>query len=554
MTDVVNPFEARSASLADRRDGERPSTNGEWKTQLASSAPDAVFASARGSFAVAVTNESGRTILATDRFATRALYYRIDGSRVLVSGRADELAVDKTDLEPQALFDYLYFHIIPSPRTIFRGVYQLPAGHFATFESGTLRVQPYWIPQFDEPQHFDLAWAKAEFKRLLLQAVRRRVETSGNTACYLSGGTDSSTIAGMIGLASGTPAAAYSIGFDAEGYDEMRYARIAAKHFGCTHREYYVTPDDVVQTIPEIARAYDQPFGNASAVPAYHCALRAHEDGHSRILAGDGGDELFGGNTRYATQEIFAWYDRVPMFVRSRLLEPFFGNGMIGKTPLLRKGTGYIRRAKTPMPHRLQAFNLLRRLGYPEVLTPELLAQITPTDPETQQEAVWSMARCGSELNRHLAFDWRYTLADNDLPKIRGTARLAGISAAYPRLDDELVEFSMKLPDSYKVNRLRLRWFFKEALRDFLPDEILRKKKQGFGLPFGVWAMRHDRLHRLAVDALRSIAGRGIVRTEFVDRLIAESLPSHPHYYGSMVWVLTMLEHWLQAHAPNYKL
>ena len=111
------------------------------------------------------------------------------------------------------------------------------------------------------------------------------------------------------------------------------FARIAAKHFGCEHHEYYVTPDDLVKSIGTVAASYDQPFGNSSALPAYYCAKMARDDGVTRILAGDGGDELFGGNTRYATQRIFNLYDSVPKVLRTGLMEPVFSLPAISRTP-----------------------------------------------------------------------------------------------------------------------------------------------------------------------------------------------------------------------------
>ena len=157
-------------------------------------------------------------------------------------------------------------------------------------------------------------------------------------------------------------------------------------------------------------------------------------------------------------------------------------------------------------------------------------------------------------LDRQLAFDWRYTLAENDLPKVCGTTRLAGIEVGFPMLDPGLLDFSMRLPTHYKLKGLKLRWFFKEALRGFLPDQIITKKKQGFGLPFGVWAVRHAALNGLARDSLGSLSTRGIVRPDFIKTLLDEKLAQHPGYYGEMVWILMMLEQWLQSHAPTYRL
>ena len=357
----------------------------------------------------------------------------------------------------------------------------------------------------------------------------------------------------MIGLAHGAPAATYSIGFEAEGYDEMAFARIAASRFNTEHHEYYVTPDDLVRSIPMVAASYDQPFGNSSALPAYYCAKMAKEDGVTRILAGDGGDELFGGNARYAKQRIFDWYQHIPGAIRKEIMEPLLGTKSAGALPLIRKASSYVEQASVPMPDRLQMYNLITRLGLEQTLTPGFLAQVNVSLPLEHQRQVWASARTTSNTNRELAFDWRYTLAEIDLPKVTGTTRLAGVQVGFPMLDSDLLDFSLRLPVDYKLKGLKLRWFFKEALRGFLPDEIITKKKQGFGLPFGVWLIRHDALRRLARNSVFGLVDRGIIRGEFAENLFSKHLQEHPGYYGEMIWISMMLEQWLQIQRAGYK-
>jgi asparagine synthase (glutamine-hydrolysing) len=229
------------------------------------------------------------------------------------------------------------------------------------------------------------------------------------------------------------------------------------------------------------------------------------------------------------------------------LLEPLLERTPAGRLPLLRKGASYVGQAKVPLPGRMQMYNMLLRLGPAQIFTPDFLAQVDQGDPLRQQQGVWQQVPEASALNRMLAYDWRYTLAEADLPKVCGSAALAGMQVGFPFMDQALVDFSLRLPSEYKLKGQKLRWFFKEALRGFLPDEILTKKKQGFGLPFGVWATRHEGLHKLAAESLHSLAGRGIVRSDFIATLLKEHLPAHPGYYGEMVWILMMLEQWLQA-------
>ena len=151
-------------------------------------------------------------------------------------------------------------------------------------------------------------------------------------------------------------------------------------------------------------------------------------------------------------------------------------------------------------------------------------------------------------LDRILQYEWKYTLADSDLPKVRGATALAGVRVGYPLLADEIVDFSLRLPARWKVRRFQLRWFFKDALRGFLPPAIIAKKKHGFGLPFGVWATRHARVRDLAADSLAGLERRGVLRPGFRDPLMSELMPAHPAYYGELIWILMMLEQWIAGH------
>lgn len=506
-----------------------------------------------GDFAVGIEFTDGSAFAAVDRFAIQSLCYAMRDNRLAFAKRADTLAGPDASIDPQAIFDYLYHHVIPSPRTIFAGIHRLPPGNCVVLREGLLTIHRYWIPHFDESQSAPFAELKKEFIGLLENAVRDKASPA--SGCFLSGGTDSSTVAGMVCKVAETPARTFSIGFDADGYDEMEYARIAARHFGTEHREYYLTPADLVAAIPKVAASYDQPFGNSSVLPAYFCAKIAREAGVDRMLGGDGGDELFGGNSRYAKQKLLGMYDMIPKSIRSLTLERVFApDTPVASAPGLKKIVSYIEQARVPMPDRMDSYNLLLRLGVQEMLTPEFLALVKPTEPLENQRLVYAECTSPGLMNRMLAYDWRYTLSETDLPKVVGATALAGVDVAFPLLDQRLLEFSMKLPADYKVSRLRLRWFFKEALRGFLPEEIITKRKQGFGLPFGVWLTKDQGLLAMATDSLRTFSERGIVRPEFIDSVLKRHLPAHPGYYGEVVWILMMMEQWFRASRPDFSL
>ncbi len=381
----------------------------------------------RGRFSVMLFRlAEGDIVAATDRFGTWPVCFAKRAAGLVLGERADDVAGGKSSLSVQALFTYLFFHVIPSPRTIFEDVSRLPPAHTLEWSAGKLDCRRYWQPVFRDKPRTSMAASKAEFLEIVEHAVAREA-ASGDVGAYLSGGTDSSTVAGMLGRVTGQPAETYSIGFDAAGYDEMEYARIAARHFGTRHHEYYVTPEDLIEGIPKVATHYDQPFGNSSAVPAWLCAARARADGVGKMLAGDGGDELFAGNTRYLKQRVFRWYRLFPGIVRRHLIEPIARQPAVERLPLGRKAASYVRQARVPMPDRLQTYNMLLRLGADTVLNPAFLAAVDRNDPFDMQRRHWDQIDAGSELNDMLAFDWKFTLADNDLPKVLGTADLAGI-------------------------------------------------------------------------------------------------------------------------------
>lgn len=504
----------------------------------------------QGAFALAVLDErAGEALLAIDRMGTHPLAWQLVGETLVFGSSADSLVrhpQTPAKVDPQGLYNYVYFHMVPAPGTVYQGQQRLLPGTYLRYRQGRVETQAYWRMQFQENGNRPFAELKDEFREVLRSSVRDACGTQP-VGAFLSGGTDSSTLAGILCEVGGKPARTYSIGFEAQGYDEMEYARIASRHFGTEHHEYYVTPADVADAIPHMAQVFDQPFGNASAVPAYYCARMARADGVARMFGGDGGDELFGGNERYSKQHVFALYERVPALLRKALLEPavfnFPGGGHV---KLLRKARSYIEQASVPMPARLETYNLLGRYGPSQVFTGDFLAGADVGQPLAGLNATYGLSDAPSLINRMLALDLKVTLADNDLPKVMKACELAGMEVAFPFLSEQMVAFSAGLTPQQKLNGTQLRYFFKEALRDFLPNEIITKQKHGFGLPFGVWLQQTPQLQALAADSLSDLKRRGIVRADFIGKLMDQHLAEHAGYHGTMVWVLMMLEQWFR--------
>ena len=486
--------------------------------------------------------------MAIDRMGTRPLCYTATGDKFVFGSSLDAISACPampTEIDPQALYDYVHFHMVPGPRTIHVGRHRILPGTAVIWRNGLLQARPYWQMRFAENRKQPWPELKENFIALLRKSVR---ETAADSivGTFLSGGTDSSTVAGLLAETTGQRARTFSIGFAAEGYDEMDYARLAARHFDTQHHEYYVTPDDVVGAISQVAAVHDQPFGNASAIPTFYCAKLARDNDIETLLGGDGGDELFGGNERYAKQYLYSLYSDLPVTLRKRVIEPIaFLPPPLG---IFGKAQRYMRNASQAMPARYDNYNLLERLGAANVFTADFLATVDAAEPQRLVARAYGQAHAKSLINRMLALDLQFTLADNDLPKVTRSCELAGVAVRFPLLDDALVEFSAQLPPEYKLRGTKLRYFFKEALRGFLPDEIIKKKKHGFGLPFGLWLEKHRSLKQVAFDSLTDLKQRRIVRGQFIDELTSSYVSSHADYYGTMVWVLLMLEQWFRQH------
>lgn len=513
-----------------------------------------LFTLLSGDFALAVIDpQANRLIAGIDRIGQHALHFaRIPGGVVFGSTADSVLAhpgIPRT-LTPTGIHHYFYYHMVPAPVSLYAGIEKLQGSHYLSAEGDKVRVAPYWRPAFRESAQTDITALGRTMRALLDESVRRLLRDGAATGAFLSGGLDSSTVAGV--MARQRPAGetdTFSIGFDAEGYDEMAYARIAARHFSTRTHEYYVTPQDVVAAVPLIAASYDEPFGNSSALPAYFCARMAADAGMTRLLAGDGGDELFAGNERYVKQRVFEHWTRLPAAIRGAL-RPLI-RSLPAAFPRAGSAQSYIAQADTPLPDRLQSYNFLHRIPVGEIFSGDFLAQIDTDAPLALMREIYRRPDEASALNRMMYLDWQQTLADNDLRKVSRMCWLADLDVVFPMLDDALIEFSCDVPSDLKITGGRLRHFYKEATADFLPRAIIDKKKHGFGLPFGVWMRNHRPLQELAYDSLLQLKNQPYLNAAFIDRLIELHRGGHAAYYGEMIWILMMFNLWLQAHSQR---
>ncbi|HET7875084.1 MAG TPA: asparagine synthase-related protein [Methylomirabilota bacterium] len=509
----------------------------------------------RGAFALALWwPRSRRLALAADRFGIRRLYYAVTPEGIAFGTRVRlplALAGTTSAVNPEAVYAYLNFNAVPAPQTIYRAVRRLPPGHLLEWEDGRLRVEPYWDMRYTE-RPISRTAAAAALVRHTQDAVGEALRGADpkHTGAFLSGGTDSSTVVGLMTRLTGERANAFSIGFLEARFDELGYAELAARHFDAAHYTRVVTADDAFVCLPEIVEAYDEPFGNNSALPTFLCARMARETGMRLLLAGDGGDEIFGGNERYRREQILARYRLIPGVLRRGLIEPGLRAWPPGRMDLLGKAQRYVERAARPNPDRFYATEFFFARGRERLLHPDLLAAVTADGPLRIARRHWETAQARAELNRLLYLDLKITIGDNDLFKVTRMAELAGVGVRFPMLDHRLVEFTGTLPAWHKVRGTEKRHLFKRAFATLLPAATLAKVKHGFGLPASDWLRSHGPFRDLARDTLLGASSRrrGYFRHGAVENLFRLHDADRTPFYGDVLWTLLMLELWHQRH------
>ncbi|MBI1893841.1 MAG: hypothetical protein HYS14_07020 [Candidatus Rokubacteria bacterium] len=516
----------------------------------------AFIARLRGAFALALWDRRfHRLLLAVDRFGVKRLYYvRTPEGFTFASRPSPLLALPElsAEVDPTAVYQYLNFGFVPAPYSAFARVRRLPPGHTLVLRNAEPTIARYWDLAYPE-RPVGVREAAAATFRMVEDAVAVSLHGAAakETGAFLSGGTDSSTIVGLMTKTTGERVHAFSIGFREPRYNELHYATLTARHFAAAHGTAILTPERALSTLPRLIEAHDEPFGNDSSVATYACAQLARDRGMTRLLGGDGGDELFGGNERYRTDRILVAYQRIPGGLRRSILEPLLAWLPDGDASLLGRAQRYVHRANLPTPRRFYFHEFFMGQDGFRLLTPEFARMVDREAPWKVAQQHLDSAQATSELNRLLYLDLKLTIGDGDLLKVTRAAELAGIDVRFPMLDHLLAEFTGTLPACYKVRRFEKRYLFKRAFRNLIPAEVLAKRKHGFGVPVSAWLKSDPGFRQLLRESLLSPGAhvQKYLRQEGIRDLVRLHEADGTPYYGSLLWILLMLELWHRQHA-----
>lgn len=505
--------------------------------------------SLNGMFAIALWDTRGKKmILARDRLGVKPLHYLSLKDKILFASEIKSLLESgcPREIDTAALSQFFTFEYVPAPRTIFKGIQKLLPGQMMIIADGRSRIVPYWNVRYtaDEPPRRNGDELAAELRERLEQSVRKRLISDVPLGVFLSGGIDSSSVTALMSRAVSSPIKTFSIGFREKSFDELRFGRAVAEAFNTEHTEFVVESSRVKELVPVLMRYLDEPLADASIIPTYIISKLARE--HVTVaLAGDGGDELFGGYDTYKAYRLARLYRKFPRLVRDGVVKK-----IVQGLPASKKRLSFEFKAKkfiSGIDFPPEIANTIWWGAYTpsqkrDLLSPGLASALSgdPFEPVHHHLGVYKPE---DMLDRICYLDLKLYLQDDLLVKVDRMSMANSLEIRVPFLDYTFVDFATSIPNSLKLKGFTTKYILKKAMAKDLPPDILRRKKIGFDIPLGVWIQ--NELRDFAADVLSPAGLRkhGFFNEDFVQRILAEHL-SGAHNHRQLLWPLIIFQFW----------
>ena len=515
-----------------------------------------------GDYAIALWDErEERLVLVRDRVGVKPLYFYHAGGRIIFASEIKAILEHPSvtaEVEEQQLYHYLTFLTTPAPRTLFRGIRKLPAGHMLVVgRDGQAKITRYWdaLPPDSDSANggHDAEAQRREVLRLLRESIRKRMMADVPFGVFLSGGVDSSANVALMSELTDRPVRTYTVGFrDAEELNELDTAREIAQRFATDHHEVLIGEEEMRRFLPDLVFHQDEPVADPVCVPLYYVSKLARETGTVVVQVGEGSDEIFGG------------YDWMRKYLR--IEERFWRHA--ARAPLAaREAAATLAR---PLLERARvsraAVDLVRRLGaneslfwggvvvFDEALKARVLSEamrgrtagLSSYDEVRAIDERLSRLRPGADFLARMAYlELKLRLPELLLMRVDKITMANSVEARVPFLDHELVEYALALPRDAKVEGASGKHVLKRALEGVLPNDLLYREKRGFGAPVHRW-FRGEGGAQLAGQILNSpMRRRDFLDYGFVARL-ADEHQRGAREWGFHLWALLNLTLWYE--------
>lgn len=506
----------------------------------------------RGMFAFAIWDERSRQLfLARDRLGQKPLCYKHENDRLIFASELKAIlqvpGIEKR-IAPTALDSFLTYQYVPYPESILAGFSKLPPAHFAMFRNGELKTRRYWNPPFADlaRQTSTLEDNASQLRELVEESVRLRMRSDVPVGAFLSGGVDSTIIAGVMQQLVDHPVHTFSIGFDEPRFDERSFARMAAEKLGTEHHEFVVRPN-ALESLGKLSWHYDEPFADSSAIPMMHLS-EVTRPIVKVALSGDGGDELFAGYDRYRAVQLASRFDGVPQAVRAAISATAgFVPASIHQRTRLRRLKRFLSELKErPIDRYGKWISIFPTELRQNLYTDDFAESLSGHDAYNFLKRAYEECSERDFVTRTSAADVLTYLPCDILTKVDIASMAYGLECRSPFLDHSVVEFAARLPVEQKRDGSNGKTILKHAFRDLLLDEISSRPKMGFGVPLDHWFRSELRDFVLETLTSQSFQERGYFRPEAIRRLIEEHVQSKKDH-AARLWALIVLEFWHQT-------
>ena len=503
----------------------------------------------RGQAAIALWDKKKRKLfLARDRMGKKPIYYTVQNGVFYFSSELSALLTalpHKPAINLEAIDLYLSLQYIPDPLTVYQGIHKLPPAHRLTWQNGAVKLEKYWDFAYQPKHTASEDELIAELRALLKESVRMRLISEVPLGAHLSGGLDSSIIVALMAELSEAPVKTFSVGFEEEAFSEFEYARAVAQRYSTDHHEFILKYGDIPSTLETITYHFGEPFADSSAIPLYHISKMTREH-VTVVINGDGGDEDFAGYQRYWLDPIANRYLKAPPFL-TRKLVPSIAR-ILPDSSDRPAGQSLVNGLKRlhQLPEIDARASILRWGSY---FSPRQRAQLWKPDFQFNADNAQSMLAEkfdsveGSFLDKTLYTDLHTYLPGDLLVKTDRMAMAASIEPRSPFLDHKVVEWSARVPDQFKVRGRSGKYLLKKAFADYLPENVRKHRKQGFGIPVGAWF--RGPLYGWAKELL--LANESSLNAWFDRKMMTALLEEHHAGrvdHGKRIYALTMLALW----------
>lgn len=504
----------------------------------------------RGMFAFALWDSNKKKLfLARDRLGIKPLYYSLNGNRILFASEIKGILLDKKtsrEIDPIALDDFLNLRYIPAPRTIFKNIKKLLPGHFLVYQDGKAQIREFWDLHFDEQFVDDESYYMEKMIRLLEESVKMELISDVPLGAFLSGGIDSSTVVALMSKSMEQPVKTFSIGFEEESFNELKYARMVADHFSTEHHEFIVEPKSI-DILPKLVWQMDEPFADFTALPLYYVSEMARKY-VKVVLSGEGGDELFGGYPWYLpkpTDRLAHYFQKIPRTIQKIPLKVINllpdANGHIGLTKKILHLS-----AMSDEDRFISRMSLLDDKVRNNLYLDSFHQQFK-TRTEDVLKFYFRKTDARIFLNKLFYVDIKTFLRDDILVQVDKTGMLNSIETRPPIIDHKLVEFAASVPPHLKINGDTTKYLFRKAVKSLLPKEIIQRKKWGFTLPLHHWLSGElkDLPSLILLD--ERTRNRDYFRRDYIEKLLSK-FKDNSKAYSPHIARLMILELWFRTY------